>query len=82
MANAVEIRARLVVVILVALYLEGNAALVVLQDEWSRAYDLIELRFASGVVAAVNLFEDGLGEGWKSMGKLRIRGSRPPGPSG
>ena len=32
-AHAIEIRARLVIVALVALHLEGNAALVVLQDE-------------------------------------------------
>ena len=60
MAHAIEIRARLVVVILVALDLEGYAALVVLQDERPRAYDLIEFRFASGVVATVNFFQDEL----------------------
>ena len=59
-AHAIEIRARLVIVALVALHLEGNAALVVLQDERPRAYDLIEFKFASGVRAAVNFFQDEL----------------------
>ena len=68
-AHAIEIRARLVIVALVALDLEGNAALVVLQDERPRAYDLIEFRFASGVVATVDFFQDELrrnGNPWGS----------------